>query len=305
MHRDGEMLWGRVADQIALLGTGLMGAPIARNLVRSGFAVTVWNRTAAKAAPLADEGVVIAATAVDAVRAADLVIVLLSDGPATDELLFGDDGIAPVLRPGTIVVMMSSISPETATLQAARLAELGIDYIDAPVSGGERGAIARALTIFAGGPERAVEAARPALELLGRVNRVGGIGAGQLVKLANQMIVGIGIEAIAEALLLIERGGGDPRAALAALKGGFADSTVLRQHGARMLALDHTPGATIATQRKDLRMGTDMAAKLGLTLPLLDQAVALFEEAAAGPDAALDHSAIHRTLRARQGDRRA
>lgn len=289
-----------MADQIALLGTGLMGAPIARNLARSGFAVTVWNRTAAKAKPLADDGAAIAATAIDAVRGADLVIILLSDGPAANEVLFGDDGIASATRPGAIVVMMSSISPETATEQAAQLAKRGIDYIDAPVSGGERGAIARALTIFAGGPARSIDAARPALEVLGRVNRVGGVGAGQLVKLANQMIVGISIEAIAEALLLIERGGGDAAAAFSALKGGFADSTVLRQHGARMLALDHAPGATIATQRKDLYMAAEMAGKHGLSLPLLDQATRLFEAAAAGPDGALDHSAIHRTLRTRQ-----
>ncbi len=294
-----------MVDHIALLGTGLMGAPIARNLARSGFPLTVWNRTAAKAAPLAVDDIVIAASAIDAVQGADLVIVLLSDGPATSNILFGDAGVAPAIRRGATVVMMSSISPETAIEQAAQLAERGIGYIDAPVSGGERGAIARALTIFAGGPQPSVEAARPALELLGRVNCVGDVGAGQLVKLANQMIVGISIEAIAEALLLIERGGGDPAASLAALKGGFADSTVLRQHGGRMVALNHKPGATIATQRKDLRMGTDMAVKLGLSLPLLDQAAALFEEAAAGPDARLDHSAIHRTLRARQQGRRA
>jgi 2-hydroxy-3-oxopropionate reductase len=289
-----------VVDQIALLGTGLMGAPIARNLARSGFPVTVWNRTAAKAVPLAAEDVAIAASAAEAVSGADLVISLLSDGPTTSEALFGESGVARAMRPGATVAMMSSINPETATEQAARLAELGIDYIDAPVSGGERGAIARALTIFAGGSVRSIDAARPALELLGRVNRVGGVGAGQLVKLANQMIVGISIEAIAEALLLIERGGGDPEAAFAALKGGFADSTVLRQHGGRMLSRNHAPGATIATQRKDLRMATGLAAKLALSLPLLDQVAAMYEQAAAGADSELDHSAIHRTLRARQ-----
>lgn len=297
------MLLRGMVDQIALLGTGLMGAPIARNLARSDFPVTVWNRTAAKAASLAAEGIAIAASATDAVQGADLVIILLSDGPATNEALFGADGIAWAIRPGAIVAMMSSISPDTATGQARRLAELGIDYIDAPVSGGERGAIARALTIFAGGASRSIEAARPALEVLGRVNRVGDVGAGQLVKLANQMIVGISIEAIAEALLLIERGGGDPKAAFDALKGGFADSTVLRQHGARMLAHDHVPGATMATQRKDLRMIAELAAKLELSLPLMNETASLFEEAAAGPDAALDHSAVHRTLRARQRDR--
>ncbi len=291
-----------MVDKIALLGTGLMGAPIARNLARSGFSVTVWNRTAAKAAPLADDEVIVAASGADAVADADLVIFLLSDGPTTSGALFGEARVARAMRPGATVAMMSSISPETAIEQADRLTGFGINYIDAPVSGGERGAIARALTIFAGGSASSIEAARPALETLGRVNRVGGVGAGQLVKLANQMIVGISIEAIAEALLLIERGGGDPAAAFAALRGGFADSTVLRQHGGRMVKLDHAPGATIATQHKDLRMATDMAAQLSLSLPLLDQTAALFEQASAGADQALDHSAIHRTLRARQRD---
>lgn len=278
-----------------------MGAPVARNLAASGFRVTAWNRTPQKAAPLADDGVAITADPRTCVAAADLVIVLLSDGPATSEALFGPGaGVAGSIRAGATVAMMSSIDPATAIAQARRLAERDIAYLDAPVSGGERGAMERTLTIFAGGPVGTVGRVQPALETLGRVSRVGGIGAGQLVKLANQMIVGVTIEAVAEALLLIERGGGDPAAAFAALEGGFADSSVLRQHGARMLRGDHHPGATIATQLKDLRMAVALAHEQGLSLPLLSEAEALFAAAAAGADRGLDHSAILRTLRSRQ-----
>ncbi|KEQ54899.1 NAD(P)-dependent oxidoreductase [Sphingobium chlorophenolicum] len=289
-------------DRVALLGTGLMGEPMARNLVRAGYALSVWNRTQAKAAALADEGAAVAETARMCVADADVVIFMLSDGPTCDRLLFDEDsgGVAGAIKPGATVVMMSSIAPDSARRQAERLAALGVDYIDAPVSGGERGAIKASLTIFAGGAPEIVERMSPLLGALGRVNLVGGVGSGQLVKLANQMIVGITIEAVAEALLLIERGGGRPAAAFAALEGGFADSTVLRQHGARMVSGDHVPGGTVATQLKDLRMATAMAADLGLSLPLLSEAEAMFRQAASGPDAALDHSAVHRTLRGLQ-----
>lgn len=288
-------------DRVALLGTGLMGAPMARNLARAGYAVSAWNRTADKAAALAEDGVSVADTARLCVADADSVFIVLSDGPACDRLLFGDDdGVARWIRPGATVVMMSSIDPPSARRQADRLSALGIDYMDAPVSGGERGAIDARLTIFAGGVPATVEKMRPLLETLGRVNPVGGVGSGQLVKLANQMIVGITIEAVAEALLLIERGGGRPAEAFAALEGGFADSTVLRQHGARMLNGNHVPGGTVATQLKDLRMATAMAADLGLSLPLLAGAEEMFARAADGPDRSLDHSAVHRALRAMQ-----
>lgn len=279
-----------------------MGAPVARNLARSGFTVTAWNRTADKVAALVASGVVAATDPRACVADADLTIVLLSDGPTTSQALFDKDvGIARSLSAGATVAMMSSIHPATAAVQARQLADLGVDYLDAPVSGGECGAINRQLTIFAGGAVDTVERVRPALETLGRLSRVGDVGAGQLVKLANQMIVGVTIEAVAEALLLIERGGGDPAAAFAALEGGFADSTVLRQHGARMLRGDHVPGATIATQLKDLRMAVAQADQQYLGLPVLRAAEAMFAAAAAGDDRALDHSAVLRTLRARQG----
>lgn len=287
--------------RVALLGTGLMGAPMARNLARSGLTVTAWNRTPEKAQRLVTAGIDVAPSARACVADADAVFIVLSDGAACDRQLFDPEvGIAGTIPRGAIVVMVSSIAPDTALSQAQRLTERGVRYMDAPVSGGERGAIAGDLTIFAGGSAGVIADMTPALRPLGRVNHVGGIGSGQLVKLANQMIVGVTIEAIAEALLLIERGGGDPATAFAALQGGFADSTVLRQHGARMLANDHVPGGTIATQLKDLRMASAMAAQLGLSLPLLAEADALYARAAAGADHALDHSAIHRTLRGLQ-----
>lgn len=287
--------------RISLLGTGLMGAPIASNIARSGRAVTVWNRSLDKAQKLAAEGISVAATARECVAQADVVLIVLTDGPTCDRLLFDEDGgIANAIARDATVVMVSSIAPASARSQAERLREFGIRYMDAPVSGGERGAIDATLTIFAGGDPDVVAAMAPVLECIGRVNHVGGIGSGQLVKLANQMIVGVTIEAIAEAMLLIETGGGDPVAAFAALEGGFADSTVLRQHGARMLKGDYVPGGTIANQAKDMRMAMAMAAELGLTLPLLSEADGMFDKAAAGADRHLDHSAVGRTLRAVQ-----
>lgn len=285
---------------VAVLGTGLMGAPIARNLARAGFRTSAWNRSIGRAAPLTKDGVHVATSAAACVADADVVISMLINGPICDAVLFGEEAAAKAIRPGATVVMMSSIAPEVARSHAERLGQGRVAYLDAPVSGGERGAIEATLTIFAGGHRDDIERVRPVLAALGRVNPVGGVGSGQLVKLANQMIVGVTIAAVAEALLLIERGGGDARAAFAALEGGFADSAVLRQHGARMLATDHVPGATVATQLKDLRTAAELAGQLDLSLPLLDGVRNLFEAAAAGPDALLDHSAVHRTLRAAQ-----
>lgn len=282
-----------------------MGAPIARNLAAAGYQLTVWNRTKEKADALKWKRIAVAASSKACVLGADVVIIMLSDGPACDKILFDEvEGIAASIKPGATLVMMSSIAPATARAQAERLARFNVAYIDAPVSGGEKGAIAASLTIFAGGIAATVDRMRPILQALGRVNHVGEVGSGQLVKLANQMIVGITIEAVAEALLLIERGGGDAEAAFAALQGGFADSTVLRQHGARMLRKDFLPGGTVATQLKDLRMASAMAAELGLSLPLLSESEAMFARSASGPTNGLDHSAVLLTLRTLQGERK-
>jgi 3-hydroxyisobutyrate dehydrogenase-like beta-hydroxyacid dehydrogenase len=284
---------------IALFGTGIMGAPMARNLVRAGHRVRGWNRTPEKALALAGDGVEPVADAAAAAQGADVAILMLTDGPGCDALLF-EAGVAHALAPGALVVVMSSIPVPTARAQAERLALLGVGYVDAPVSGGEKGAIEATLSIMAGGAEADVARALPVLEALGRVTHVGPAGAGQLAKLANQLIVGVTIGAVAEALLLVEAGGGDAQAVHRALTGGFADSTIWRQHGARILERRFEPGARASVQAKDMRTILAQAQASGLDLPFAGLAGALFEAMAAGGNAGLDHSALYLEIAARK-----
>ncbi|MDJ0825688.1 MAG: NAD(P)-dependent oxidoreductase [Rhodobacter sp.] len=248
---------------VAVLGTGLMGAPMARNLARAGHGVRVWNRTAAKAEALAGDGCAVAATPEDAVAGATVVITMLSDGVASCAMV---DRLAGALAPGAVWVDMSSTKPEEARAQAAIVEQ----HLDAPVSGGTKGAEAGTLAIMVGGPAELFEAVRPVLEAMGRPVLVGPSGAGQLAKLANQAIVAVTIGAVAEAMLLLREGGADPAAVRAALKGGFADSTILQQHGARMTTGDFVPGGLAKFQVKDLQNVLHEASGLGLSLPMVE-----------------------------------
>src|SRR5262245_51268111 len=235
----GTQLGNIPLDKIAFIGTGIMGGHMARRLREAGRSVRAWNRDPSKLTPLAARGVAHAGSPSEALRDADAVIVMLSTGPVVEEVLFTPDrsGIVPAdgLRRGTMFVVMSSIPVETCRDQAARLSRRGIRYVDAPVSGGEVGARDGTLAIMAGGEAEDVAALLPLLAPLGRVTRVGPVGAGQLAKLANQVIVGAGVAALAEAMHLARAGGADPAAVRDALAGGFADSTILRQHGLRMV----------------------------------------------------------------------
>ncbi|PZQ15798.1 MAG: 2-hydroxy-3-oxopropionate reductase [Ancylobacter novellus] len=254
--------------RVAVLGVGLMGAPMARRLLGAGFAVTVWNRTRAKAEPLADVGATVAETAVEAVEGAAIVVTMLADGPAVADALFGSGRAAEALAPGALVIDMSSIPPATARDHAQRLAAHGRRHLDAPVSGGVRGAEAGSLAIMAGGDEADFADAARVFAALGRATRVGPSGAGQVAKLANQVIVGVTIGAVAEALLLAAAGGADPAAVREAIRGGFAESRILEEHGRRMLERDFRPGGTVSTQIKDLQTALEAAAEGGVTLPL-------------------------------------
>lgn len=254
--------------RVAVLGVGLMGAPMARRLLGAGFAVTVWNRTRAKAEPLSDVGATVAETAVEAVEGAAIVVTMLADGPAVADALFGSGRAAEALAPGALVIDMSSIPPATARDHAQRLAAHGRRHLDAPVSGGVRGAEAGSLAIMAGGDEADFAEAARVFAALGRATRVGPSGAGQVAKLANQVIVGVTIGAVAEALLLAAAGGADPAAVREAIRGGFAESRILEEHGRRMLERDFRPGGTVSTQIKDLETALDAAAEGGVTLPL-------------------------------------
>tara|TARA_R110002020_G_scaffold198830_6_gene400084 strand:- start:6200 stop:7093 length:894 start_codon:yes stop_codon:yes gene_type:complete len=281
-----------MSTSIALLGTGLMGLPMARRLLGAGFNLTVWNRDSSKAAPLADEGARVAGDANDAVRGATRIITMLTDGAVVENILF-ETGVAESLTAGATVIDMSSIRPSQARNHAARLAELGVHHLDAPVSGGTKGAQAGTLAIMAGGDQLVFDAALDLFNAMGRPVRVGPSGAGQLAKLANQAIVGIAIGAVAEATLLVSEGGGDLEAFRAALTGGFADSTILQLHGARMQSGDFEPRGRVAVQIKDLDNVLIEARELGIRLPLVeavrDRFARLADELGGGD---LDHSAL-------------
>lgn len=287
--------------KIAVLGTGLMGGSMARNLLKAGFPVSVWNRTPAKAGALAEDGAQVCASAGEAVADADFVITMVSDGAAVADLLF-DTGVAAAMKKGATVLDMSSIKPAEARDHAARLGRMGVGHLDAPVSGGTRGAAAGTLAIMVGGDEARFAAARPVLEAMGRPVRVGPDGAGQLAKLANQAIVGVTIGVVAEAMLLAQKGGADPAAVREALKGGFADSVILQQHGERMTTGNFVPGGASRIQLKDIDNALEEAGSVGLDLPLTRQMQVRyrqFVEAMDGGDK--DHSGIYLELKARNG----
>ncbi|MGO4436659.1 NAD(P)-dependent oxidoreductase [Rhizobium sp. RAF56] len=278
--------------RIAFLGTGLMGAPMARRLLAAGFPVVVWNRDLAKASVLASDGAIVANTAAEAAGGASVVITMLTDGNVVGEVLFGSGGVADVLDKGATVIDMSSIAPPIARSHATRLAERGIRHVDAPVSGGVVGASAGTLAIMAGGEAATIEALADVFAPLGRVTHVGPSGTGQLAKLGNQQIVAITIGAIAEAMMLIEAGGGSREAFRNAIRGGFCESRILELHGQRMVAREFQPGGTSRNQLKDLDAVMAAAGALSLALPLTEAVHAEFADFVAQGGGEKDHSAL-------------
>ena len=285
--------------KIGFLGTGIMGAPMARNLAAAGFPVAAWNRSPEKVEDLASSGIAVAPTPRAAAAGADVLVVMLSSGPVCDEVLFGSEGAASALNPGATILVMSSIPPNTARSQAGAARALGLGYVDAPVSGGEKGAQAGTLAIMAGGERVLVERLAPIFAALGRATHVGPAGAGSLTKLCNQLIVATTIGAVSEALVLAGRGGADPARVREALLGGFADSAVLRQHGLRMVTGDFKPGGPAKYQIKDTSAALEVAQEYGLDLPLANTVHALFEALVGNGGADLDHSALILEIRRR------
>lgn len=278
-------------ELIAFLGTGLMGAPMAARLLAAGFPLTVWNRTRVKAEPLLAAGARWAETPAQAVAGARVVITMLTDAPAVSSVLL-DSGAADAMPRGTVAIDMSTTSPAAARDLSARLAERGVAFVDAPVSGGTRGAAAGTLAIMAGGDVETIARLAPVFAPMGNARRVGPVGSGQLCKLANQLIVAVTIGAVAEALVLAGRGGADPAAVRDALRGGFADSRILTEHGQRMLARDFQPGGTVRNQIKDLDAAHAFAASAGVSLPLLSTVRDLFNQLRSHGGGDLDHSAL-------------
>ncbi len=286
--------------KIALLGTGLMGLPMARRLCAAGFELTAWNRTRDRAEPLRGDGARIAASAAEAVHEAEAVVTMLEHGEAVHDVLFAQ-GVADALARGALLIDMSSIKPDEARAHAAALAERGAGHLDAPVSGGTVGAQAGTLAIMAGGTAADFERAAPLFAALGRATHVGPHGAGQLAKLANQMIVGITIGAVAEALLLAERGGADPAKVREALRGGFADSRILEVHGQRMVERDFVKRAAITVQIKDLRNALATGAGFGFQAPITELFEQLYSSAAEHGWGDADHAGLWLELARRNG----
>lgn len=287
--------------RIAMLGCGLMGQPMARRLLAAGHALHVWNRTQAKAAVLAADGAYVHDTPRQACIQADLVISMLENGAIVGEVLFGmgQDGAIHGMRDGTLVIDMASIQPREARDHAARLSERGLRHLDAPVSGGTVGAQAGTLAIMVGGKPEDFEAAQPVFAALGRATHVGPHGAGQLAKLANQMIVGISIGAVAEALLLCAKGGADPAKVREAITGGFADSRILQLHGQRMVERDFAARGKMTVQLKDMRNALATAAEIGFEAPITQLFEQLYAEGVAHGLGELDHSGLFVELASR------
>ena len=282
--------------KIGFIGLGIMGRPMAGHLVAGGHQLFVHD---IKPAPveLTSQGAVACASGKEAAGHADVVITMVPDTPHVEAALFGPGGVAEGLSPGKIVVDMSSIAPLETKRFAARINELGCDYLDAPVSGGEVGAKAASLTIMVGGPQPAFERVKPLFDLVGKnITLVGGNGDGQTTKVANQIIVALTIEAVGEALLFAAKAGADPAKVRQALMGGFASSRILEVHGERMVKRNFDPGFRIELHQKDLNLALSGARALNISLPNTATCQELFNACAANGGAAWDHSAMVRAL---------
>jgi 2-hydroxy-3-oxopropionate reductase len=287
---------------IGFIGLGVMGKPMAAHLIASGHSVHL-HRVKPGSQEMVEKGGVAAESAEAVARACDIVILMLPDTPDVESVLFGEKGVAAGLSAGKLVIDMSSISPVATKEFAQRIAASGCDYLDAPVSGGEVGAKNAALTIMVGGSRQAFDKAMPLFEKMGKnITLVGGNGDGQTAKVANQIIVGLTIEAVGEALLFAQKAGADPAKVREALMGGFAASRILEVHGERMIKRTFEPGFRIRLHRKDLTLAIDAGRALNVALPNTAATHQLMNSAVANGDGDLDHSGLIRSLERMAGE---
>lgn len=285
-------------SNVGFVGLGIMGKPMSANLLRGGHALWLHSRSGVPAELTAAGGVACDSPREVAGRA-DVVITMVPDTPDVELVLFGPRGVAEGLTPGKLVIDMSSISPTATVGFADRIRRLGCEYVDAPVSGGAIGARDHTLTIMAGGSEAAFDRARPLFALMGKnITLVGGNGAGQTCKVANQIVVALTIEAVAEALVFASKAGADPARVREALLGGFASSRILEVHGERMLRRTFDPGFRIELHQKDLGLALASARELGVAVPGTALAQELFNACRARGLGKSDHSALVRALEA-------
>jgi 2-hydroxy-3-oxopropionate reductase len=281
---------------LGFIGLGIMGAPMALNLQNGGHRLFVHTRSKRNPDPLGGQATY-CESAAEVARQADIVFLMVPDTPDVEKVLFSEGGVAAGLSGGKVVVDMSSISPIETKAFAARINELGCEYLDAPVSGGEVGAKSGTLTIMVGGTAAAFEKVKPLFELMGKnITHVGDNGAGQTCKVANQIIVALTIEAVSEALLFASKAGADPSRVRQALMGGFAASRILEVHGERMIKRTFDPGFRIELHQKDLNLALQGARTLGVTLPNTATAQELFNTCSANGFGKSDHSALCRAL---------
>lgn len=282
--------------KLGFIGLGIMGAPMAGHLINAGYEVFINTRSKVPEG-LASSAAVQCSSPQEVASKADIIFTMVPDTPDVDKVLFGDKGIAAGLSKGKVVVDMSSISPIATKEFAKKINALGCDYLDAPVSGGELGAKNATLSIMVGGDEKVFDTVKPIFELMGKnINLVGGNGDGQTAKVANQIIVALNIEAVAEALLFASKAGADPAKVWQALMGGFASSKILEVHGERMVKRTFDPGFRIELHQKDLNLALNSARALGVSLPNTATAQELFNSCAAHGGKAWDHSAMVRAL---------
>ncbi|KQV99768.1 2-hydroxy-3-oxopropionate reductase [Rhizobacter sp. Root1221] len=283
-------------SKLGFIGLGIMGTPMATNLIKGGHELYVHTRRTVPA-DLTALGAKSCANATEVAQKADIIFLMLPDTPDVATVLFGDNGVAAGLAKGKTVVDMSSISPMETKTFARKINDLGCDYLDAPVSGGEVGAKAASLTIMIGGTEAAFERVKPLFELMGKnITLVGGNGDGQTTKVANQIIVALNIAAVGEALVFASKAGADPAKVRQALMGGFASSRILEVHGERMIKRTFAPGFRIGLHQKDLSLALAGARELGVALPQTAGAAQLMQTCAANGMKDLDHSALVRAL---------
>ncbi|MFT3907476.1 MAG: 2-hydroxy-3-oxopropionate reductase [Steroidobacteraceae bacterium] len=281
---------------IGFIGLGIMGAPMAGHLRAAGHTVYTYARRRS-AAELTAAGFIACASSKEVAQKSEIIITMVPDTPDVQAVLFGEDGVAAGLSAGKLVIDMSSISPIATKEFAARIEQLGADYIDAPVSGGEVGAKAASLTIMVGAKPAAFERARPLFEKMGKnITLIGSVGAGQTTKVANQIIVALNIEAVGEALLFASKAGADPAKVRQALMGGFAASRILEVHGERMIKRSFDPGFRIELHLKDLGLALEGAKALQLSLPHTASVAQLMNAARANGLGQRDHSALVQVL---------
>jgi 2-hydroxy-3-oxopropionate reductase len=283
-------------SKIGFIGLGIMGAPMAGHLLAAGHELSVHTIGKVPESVTA-AGAKVCANSKEVAQKADIIITMVPDTPDVEKALFDADGVAAGLSRGKIVVDMSSISPVETKEFAKRINALGCEYLDAPVSGGEVGAKAASLSIMVGGKQEVFDQIRPLFELMGKnITLVGGNGDGQTCKVANQIIVALNIEAVAEALLFAAKAGADPARVRQALMGGFASSRILEVHGERMVKRTFDPGFRISLHQKDLNLALSVARKIGVSLPNTATCQELFNACAAHGGSASDHSGMVRAL---------